>query len=86
MYSENYDVIVVGGGTSGVIAAIAAGREGAKTLLIERYGFLGGTATAGGLCNMASFFYKDEQVIKAFPRNSWTGSLPAAGQHRICVH
>lgn len=38
MHSENYDVIVVGGGTSGVIAAIAAGREGARTLLIERYG------------------------------------------------
>jgi len=68
MYSKNYDVIVVGGGTSGVIAAIAAGREGAKTLLIEKYGFLGGTATAGGLCNMASFFYKDEQVIKGLPQ------------------
>lgn len=68
MCNEMYDVIVVGGGTSGVIAAIAAGREGAKTLLIEQYGFLGGTATAGGLCNMASFFYKDEQVIKGLPQ------------------
>jgi hypothetical protein len=42
-----YDVIVSGGGLSGVAAAISASREGAKVLLIERYGFLGGMATAG---------------------------------------
>lgn len=41
----NYDIIVVGGGFSGVAAAIAAKREGADVLLIERYGFLGGAAT-----------------------------------------
>lgn len=41
-----YDVIVAGGGPAGVGAAIAAGRMGAKTLLIERYGFLGGNWTA----------------------------------------
>lgn len=41
------DVVVVGGGTSGCIAAIAAARTGADTLLVERYGFLGGTATLG---------------------------------------
>lgn len=66
--SKKYDVIVVGGGTGGVLAAIAAGREGAKTLLVEQYGYLGGIATAGGLCNMASFFYKDEQVIMGLPQ------------------
>jgi len=37
-----YDVVVCGGGTSGVPAAIAASRSGARTALIERYGFLGG--------------------------------------------
>ena len=41
----NYDIIIVGGGFSGVAAAIAARREGADVLLIERYGFLGGSAT-----------------------------------------
>ena len=41
-----YDVIVAGGGPAGVGAAIAAGRMGAKTLLVERYGFLGGNWTA----------------------------------------
>lgn len=42
-----YDVIVCGGGTAGVIAAIAAGRQGAKTLLIERSFALGGMLTMG---------------------------------------
>ncbi len=41
------DVVVAGGGPGGLPAAIAAAREGAKVLLIEKYGFLGGLATAG---------------------------------------
>ncbi|MBN1872704.1 MAG: FAD-dependent oxidoreductase [Anaerolineae bacterium] len=41
------DIIVAGGGPGGLPAAIAAARHGAKVLLIERYGFLGGLATAG---------------------------------------
>jgi len=41
------DVLVAGGGPGGLPAAIAAARHGAKTILIERYGFLGGLATAG---------------------------------------
>ncbi len=44
--TRNVDVIVVGGGPAGLAAAIAAGRNGAKTLLIEQFGYLGGTATA----------------------------------------
>lgn len=44
---ENYDVIVVGSGPSGVAAAISAGRNGAKTLLIESCGRVGGISTSG---------------------------------------
>ncbi|TDF97738.1 FAD-dependent oxidoreductase [Paenibacillus piri] len=40
------DIVVVGGGPAGVCAAIAAGRSGASTVLIERYGFVGGMSTA----------------------------------------
>ena len=43
----NYDVIVVGGGTAGVPAAIAAARGGAKTLLVERTSSLGGLMNTG---------------------------------------
>jgi hypothetical protein len=39
------DVVVVGSGSAGAVAAIASARAGADTLLIERYGFLGGTST-----------------------------------------
>jgi hypothetical protein len=42
-----YEVVVAGGGPSGFIAALAAARSGAKTLLLERYPFLGGNGTAG---------------------------------------
>ncbi|HEY3278268.1 MAG TPA: FAD-dependent oxidoreductase, partial [Syntrophorhabdaceae bacterium] len=41
------DVVVVGGGPAGVAAALAAARNGAKTILVERYGHLGGMATGG---------------------------------------
>ena len=50
-----YDVIIVGGGTAGLAAAIASGRNKAKTLLIERFGYLGGTATASLMININGF-------------------------------
>jgi hypothetical protein len=43
-----YDVVIVGGGTSGVSAAIASARAGAKTILIERFGVLGGQMNVSG--------------------------------------
>jgi hypothetical protein len=48
VYGE-FDVVVVGGGPAGIAAALAAGRTGRSTLLVERYGFLGGAGTAAGL-------------------------------------
>ena len=46
-----FDVVVLGGGPAGLAAATAAARGGAKTLLVERYGFLGGMGTAAGVTN-----------------------------------
>lgn len=50
-----YDVVVVGGGCAGICAAVASARAGANTLLIERFGFLGGTATACLMNNINGF-------------------------------
>lgn len=44
---ERVEVVVVGGGTAGAVAAIAAGRTGANTLLVEQYGQIGGMTSAG---------------------------------------
>ena len=46
-----FDVVVLGGGPAGMAAAVAAGRAGRSTLLVERYGFLGGMGTAAGVTN-----------------------------------
>jgi FAD dependent oxidoreductase len=46
-----FEVAVLGGGPAGIAAAVAAARAGRKTLLIERYGFLGGMGTAAGVTN-----------------------------------
>jgi len=60
--SEGWDVIVVGGGPSGCSAAAAAAREGAKTLLIEGTGALGGMGTSG-LLNAWCPFTDGEKII-----------------------
>ncbi|MFC1900115.1 FAD-dependent oxidoreductase [Chloroflexota bacterium] len=52
---EEAEVVVVGGGPGGVSAAISSAREGAKTILVERYGHLGGMST-GGLVLMLTTF------------------------------
>lgn len=51
----NYDVCIIGGGTAGFVAALASARTGAKTVLIERNGFVGGTAI-NGATGLHSFF------------------------------
>ncbi|WP_438483311.1 FAD-dependent oxidoreductase [Oleiharenicola lentus] len=64
----NYDLIVIGGGVSGSIAAIAASRAGAKVLVVEEQGFLGGSLTAMGVGPMMSFHNPaGEQVVRGIP-------------------
>lgn len=72
--SSEYDVVVAGGGTAGVFAAIAAARTGARTVLIESKGYVGGIAVEGGTA-LHSFFnlYKPfgvekRQLVKGIPQ------------------
>ncbi len=58
-----YDVLVIGGGNAGCAAALAASRHGAKTLLVERYGFLGGTATAAMVGPWMTFHSGSERIV-----------------------
>ena len=67
IYGE-YDVAVLGGGPAGIAAAVAAARAGRRTLLIERYGFLGGMGTAAGVTNFcglhANVFGEMHRVVQ----------------------
>ena len=60
---ESYEVVVAGAGSAGATAAIAAARAGAKTLLIERYGFLGGIST-GVLDTFYGFYTPGKKARK----------------------
>ena len=53
-----HEVVVLGGGPAGIAAAAAAQRAGRSTMLIERYGFLGGAGTAAGLANFCGLHAK----------------------------
>ncbi|MBS7614440.1 FAD-dependent oxidoreductase [Candidatus Bathyarchaeota archaeon] len=80
------DVVVAGGGPAGLAAATAAARCGAKTILVERYGYLGGLATGGlviclvetdrynyGLCQE---FVDELSSMKAAKQNRASGETP----------
>lgn len=60
---EKYDVLVAGAGVSGSMAAVAAARNGASVLLLERYGFAGGSLTNAGVGPMMTFHAGDRQVV-----------------------
>ena len=72
---RKFDVVVAGAGTGGVVAALAAAQQGAKTMLIERKGYTGGTVTEGGTA-LHSFYnlwkafpgVKKSQVVRGIPQ------------------
>lgn len=65
VYGE-FDVVVVGGGPAGIMAAASAARTGHSVILLERYGFLGGAGTAGGLstfCGLHAKVYGEHRRV-----------------------
>jgi hypothetical protein len=61
------DVLVIGGGAAGVAAATAAGRAGAKVVLLERYGFLGGLGTTAKVGTICGLYLRDTTGAEATP-------------------
>lgn len=76
----HYDVIVIGGGTAGSVAAIQASRAGAHTLLVEKNGMLGGTMTVAGVNCPALFFAWGRQVIAGIGWDLVRRTLDLTGQ------
>ena len=60
-------VCVVGGGPAGFVAAVAAARKGAKTTLVESFGFPGGMATAGLVGPISKFNFNGRRVVGGIP-------------------
>lgn len=82
---KSVDVLVVGGGPSGIIAAQAAAEDGLKVLLMDSRSFLGGNMTIG-LPVLGFLGQKGNQVIKGLP-DEWIKRLrskQAASEHRPC--
>jgi hypothetical protein len=65
--SISCDVLVIGGGAAGIAAAVAAGRAGARVVLLERYGFLGGLATAAQVGTICGLYLRDKANPEAMP-------------------
>jgi hypothetical protein len=78
--ADRYDVVVVGAGSAGATAAIAAARTGARTLLVDRMGFLGGISTAV-LDTFYAFYTPGEAPKRVVGGIGWevAGRLTAAG-------
>ena len=76
----DYDIVILGGGTSGTIAAIQAGREGTKVLLVEKNGQLGGTMTSGGVNFPGLFHAWGNQVISGIGWELVSGCVKEDGE------
>lgn len=74
-----YDVIVAGGGASGLIAAVAAARNGARTLLVEREACLGGTATIAYVAQYVGFYNGNTQAVWGIPYELTRRIIEAGG-------
>lgn len=63
----HYNVVVIGGGPAGTVAAIAAARQGVSVLLVEQNGYLGGMLTCAGVGPQMTFHAGSTQIVRGIP-------------------
>lgn len=80
--NADWDVIVAGGGPAGCAAAIASAREGAKTLLIEATGMLGGMGTAGNMNCWCPFTDGEKIIYKGIAEKIFLESKKGVPAHK----
>src|ERR1700744_4506037 len=76
-----YDVVVVGGGSAGVAAAVGAAQTGASVCLVERYPFFGGAATVSSVLSYCGFFDQNGEVVVGGVGELLLARLRAAGAY-----
>ena len=90
---DEVDVVVVGGGTAGMPAAVAAARNGARTALIERWGYAGGAAVGGlvvtvpelaGVWGIEKEFYAELEAMGGVGFDTWKKST-GDGEFRVII-
>lgn len=89
--AANVDVLVVGGGPAGLGAALGAAWAGADVVLVERYGFLGGNATAALVMPLMSHFTQSEpsanpDLTRLLPADHGPGDPVVAGALEVLLH
>ena len=79
---ERYDVVVIGGGSGGIGAAIGAAQTGASVHLVERYPFLGGAATTSSVLSYCGFFDQRRELVVGGVGGDLMARLQAAEAYR----
>lgn len=77
-----FDVVVAGGGSAGLAAAVSSARNGARTALVERYGFLGGNAVSAYVGTICGLYYETDSGIESISAGfagEWARRLAEAG-------